>query len=187
MKKISLCIVSAFIFSGSWLGAQNTQLANLNQDVAALQQQISQLRVDMEELARQNQQYKQTVTDLQNSNQTLNARIQELRQQVNAQATANDRRYDQLVSDVNASIDKIMKSISSGSTGSGTRGGSTSSFTFSDDFPKTGVEYIVEQGDTLGGIARKFNSTVRDIQNANKISDPRSLKIGQKLFIQQQN
>ncbi len=58
--------------------------------------------------------------------------------------------------------------------------------TFSDDFPKTGVAYVVQSGDNLTTIAKKHNSSIRWIQNANKISDPvKEVKVGRKLFIPQ--
>lgn len=43
--------------------------------------------------------------------------------------------------------------------------------------------YTVQEGDTLGGIAVKFDVTVADIVAANNISDPNSLSVGQKLLI----
>jgi LysM repeat protein len=55
---------------------------------------------------------------------------------------------------------------------------------FSEDYPKTGKPYVVRSGDTLSGIARKHNSTVKYIQNANKIANPaKDLRVGETIFI----
>ena len=55
---------------------------------------------------------------------------------------------------------------------------------FSDDYPKTGLSYQVQAGDTLSQIAAKFGSRVQYIQNANLIKDPsRDLRIGDTIFI----
>jgi LysM repeat protein len=55
---------------------------------------------------------------------------------------------------------------------------------FSEDYPKTGVTYTVRSGDTLSAIARAHGSTVKHIQNANKIVNPsRDLQVGQTIFI----
>ena len=54
---------------------------------------------------------------------------------------------------------------------------------FSDDFPKEGVKYTVQKGETLAQIAKKTGSKVQDIINANKISDPSRILAGQTLFI----
>lgn len=47
----------------------------------------------------------------------------------------------------------------------------------------TPVIYRVKQGDTLLAIGREFGVTVKAIQDANGISDPRRLRIGQELAI----
>ena len=46
-----------------------------------------------------------------------------------------------------------------------------------------GDSYVVQPGETLGAIARRFGTTVRAIQDANGISDPRLLQAGQTLVI----
>ncbi len=43
--------------------------------------------------------------------------------------------------------------------------------------------YVVQAGDSLSAIARKYNTTVQAIANANKISDTGALKAGQRLVI----
>ena len=54
---------------------------------------------------------------------------------------------------------------------------------FSDDFPKEGVSYTVQRGDTLSSIASRFGVPVKDITNANRIADPTRLQAGQTLFV----
>ena len=45
------------------------------------------------------------------------------------------------------------------------------------------IIYIVQKGDTLWKIAKKFKSTVEDIARANGIEDSSKIDIGQKLYI----
>lgn len=45
------------------------------------------------------------------------------------------------------------------------------------------IIYFVKSGDTLWNLAKKFRSTVSDIQSANGLQDVDKLNIGQKLFI----
>jgi len=45
------------------------------------------------------------------------------------------------------------------------------------------VPYTVETGDTLAGIASKFNSTTDAIATANNLTDPNSIQVGQQLQI----
>ncbi|HEY1111042.1 MAG TPA: LysM domain-containing protein, partial [Opitutaceae bacterium] len=54
---------------------------------------------------------------------------------------------------------------------------------FNENYPKEGIAYVVKQGDTLAVIARKHNAKVNDIINANKITDPSKIMVGQTLFI----
>ena len=47
----------------------------------------------------------------------------------------------------------------------------------------TPVIYAIQKGDTLIPIARKFGATVKEITDANGITDPRRLRIGQEIII----
>lgn len=47
----------------------------------------------------------------------------------------------------------------------------------------TPIIYVIQQGDTLIPIARKFGVTVKAIEEANGITDPRRLRIGQEIII----
>jgi membrane-bound lytic murein transglycosylase D len=44
-------------------------------------------------------------------------------------------------------------------------------------------EYIIVEGDNLGSIAGKFETTVEKIKTANNIQDETTLQIGQKIII----
>lgn len=48
---------------------------------------------------------------------------------------------------------------------------------------KTSVTYIVKRGDTLSGIAKKYNTTYQKIAKDNNIKDPNVISVGQKLVI----
>ena len=50
-------------------------------------------------------------------------------------------------------------------------------------FTPTPVIYAIQKGDTLIPIARKFGVTVKEITDANGITDPRRLRIGQEIII----
>lgn len=47
-----------------------------------------------------------------------------------------------------------------------------------------GTVYVVKRGDTLIGIARSFNVTLKALRAANpEVTDPKKLRVGQKLVI----
>ena len=56
---------------------------------------------------------------------------------------------------------------------------------FGEDYPKEGIRYTVQKGETLAQIAKKNSAKMQDIINANKISDPARIRVGQTLFIPQ--
>lgn len=45
------------------------------------------------------------------------------------------------------------------------------------------IEYRVRRGDSLSVIAQRFNVSVRDLQGWNNITNPRSLRVGQRLVV----
>jgi LysM repeat protein len=49
--------------------------------------------------------------------------------------------------------------------------------------PVSGEVYVVKRGDTLFSIAQHFGVTMKAIQDANNISDPNRLSLGQQLVI----
>ena len=57
-------------------------------------------------------------------------------------------------------------------------------FIFSTISHKTGKTYVVRSGDTLSKIARDHDSTIKHIQNANKIVNPsKDAELGETIFI----
>lgn len=64
-----------------------------------------------------------------------------------------------------------------GASDSGRSGGGSSGI------PTDAVTVTVQPGDTIGEIARNYDVTVRELLDANGISDPRKLRVGQKLII----
>ena len=47
----------------------------------------------------------------------------------------------------------------------------------------TATVYVVQSGDTLSGIAARFNVTVDDLVQANRIVNPDALQVGQEITI----
>lgn len=186
--------------SSSSIDSRQVEIANLRADVQNMDRRVREMTIGMEELARQNQelsaqlerlqrsqagqmgdvvrqpQLTQAINDLQGKTQTANA---ELRRQIVREVT---QQIEQLGKQTQAAIDAVARNASAArpSTPVAQR-----QATFSEDFPREGVSYTVESGDNLSRIAARHNSTVRDIQNANQIADPTTIKPGQTLFIPQ--
>ncbi|HTZ21955.1 MAG TPA: LysM peptidoglycan-binding domain-containing protein [Opitutaceae bacterium] len=161
------------------------ELANLREDMRVLSQRVGELNLRVEQLERDNaalqrksdagaQAYATVVqlndalaaTNLALKNAVASAKAETL-QQVAAQ-------MEKLAQQTNAAIDSLAK-------GMATRPSVVPSF--SEDYPKEGIRYTVQKGETLAQIAKKNGAKMQDVINANKIVDPTRLQAGQTLFI----
>lgn len=198
-----LCLSPVFVMAQTYQSpskpvAQNSvQLANLMQDVELLRTQIGQLNHKITQLDRKNDQLKakllaQEKEQLMLSEKfvnldQLNRSMEILQQQWEIKNTKQKKeiineislKMNDLTSRFNRSMKALAESVKA-------QPKIPEQIEFSEDYPKTGIPYVVKGGDTLSEIARKHNSTVRDIQNANKIARPsKDLKVGQTIFIPQ--
>jgi len=163
--------------------AQNPQIdiANLREDVRGLSQKVAELALRVEQLEQQNRdlQAKAGSNDRNYATLTqLNEAIADLSRTIKAGDAANAERtaaqIKKLGDATNAALDSLAK-------GMATR--PVVQTTFGDDYPKEGVSYTVQKGDTLAVIAKKTGAKQQDIVNANKIGDPAKIQAGQTLFI----
>ncbi|HUL55084.1 MAG TPA: LysM peptidoglycan-binding domain-containing protein [Opitutaceae bacterium] len=161
------------------------ELASLREDVRLLSQRVGELGLRIEQLERDN-------GDLRSKSSQTYATLAQLNQAIadaerTMQAAMRDQKRETL-QQVSAQLEKLANetqaAINALAKGAATRPAvSTPSFT--EDYPKEGVSYTVQKGDTLSSIAHKTGAKMQDIVNANKIADPTRLQVGQTLFIPQ--
>jgi len=188
-----LCLLSLCTFAAPATAQDNLRVtvANLSQDVSLLTQSLKTVRLEIEELHRENARLRAQVVAASSNRDTeaqitnLSSAIETLRREYRS---ADDEQKQQILAEVNrqvsalaketqAAIDSVAKAVDSQPQVSTTTH-------FSDDFPKSGKPYVVRSGDTLSKIARDHGSTIKDIQNANKIVNPsRDLQVGETIFI----
>ncbi|MEX2382406.1 MAG: LysM peptidoglycan-binding domain-containing protein [Opitutales bacterium] len=179
---------------------RHADVAGMREDVRSLFQMVQEQNFAIEELNRKNVELNATlnrqeraqresanrnyatVSQLNQHVTELNRKIQESgreqRREVIEQVT---RQIEELARQTQRAMDELAESVSTSSAPAVPRP------SFSEDYPREGTTYTVRSGDTLSGIARRFNSTVPDIQNANRIADAQRLQIGQELFIPQRD
>lgn len=166
-------------------------VANLSQDVSLLTQNLKTIRLEMEELRRENARLRAQVASASNDNQTqaqisnLSGTIESLRREYKA---ADEAQKQQIIAEVTRQINALAKetqdAINTVADAVGSQPQVETTVHFSEDYPKTGKPYVVRSGDTLSKIARDHGSTIKHIQNANKIVNPaRDLKVGETIFI----
>lgn len=186
---ILLCfILNSFCFSGN-LWAQNQEaralVADLSQDITLMDRQIRSLSLEIEIL-------KDNQAETNNNRPSLRALEMKLNQMGNdlnalkLALSAQERRIKQAVLDeVNKQMNVYVSNINSrlGYIDDSENKRDVKEV-FSDNYPKSGVSYEVQSGDTLSQIAVQFGSSVEYIQNANQINDPaRDLLVGDIIFI----
>ncbi len=193
---IAIPFFSFFVLLVASLNADPTRaaLANLSEDVRLLSQRLGVVQLEVEELKRENARLRNQVSELQRNDgsrqrlnevlQTLETRMDALRREFKQ---ADEAQKTAIIAEVNSKINALASETQRGMNALAQAINVTpqvpTTQRFSDDFPSTGVLYTVRPGDTLSGIARAHGARVRDIQNANRISNPNALQAGQELVI----
>ena len=180
------------------------RISDLEQDVQELKEKVGQMNMQMEQVQRDNEALRAQlktgagatapggVTSAQ-----LDAQLANLRAEV---VRAQAAQKNEIIDEMGRQIERLAQQTQQASQTTpvaqapapavaepAAAPSSSPSSGFSDNFPKTGVSYTVQKGDSLTKIARRFNATLEDIRNANHISKQEAIRVGQKLFIPQRN
>lgn len=161
------------------LGAQ---VAGMREDVRILVQRVGSLNLRVEQLERENAALLRSTKGMDRTYATvaqLNEAVAELNQSISsgdkATQSGASKAIQELANATNASVASVAQGINQART--------VTTPTFNTDFEKTGVTYTMQSGDTISRVAARFNSSVKDIMNANQIVDATKVQVGQTLFI----
>ena len=161
------------------------ELANLREDVRGLVQRVGDLALRVEQLERENTALRAKAGTAERNLVTLaqlNDAIADLSRDLKSAVAASKSetlqqiagQMEKLATQTNAALDSLAKAQA-------TRPAVQT--TFAENYAKEGSSYTVQKGDTLAVIAKKTNAKQQDIINANKLSDPSHITVGQTLFI----
>ncbi|HNX04108.1 MAG TPA: LysM peptidoglycan-binding domain-containing protein [Opitutales bacterium] len=179
------------------LAQQNSdarRISDLEQDVQALKEQIGQMNIQMEELARINADLRGQLgksTQVNNANlvtlSQMDAQLANLRaEMMRAQTSQKNEIIDEVGRQIERLAQQTQQAIQAQAASQPVVAAPvTPAAQPTGNFPKTGVSYTVQKGDTLSAIARRYDATIEDIKNANNITDPTKIRVGQILFIPQ--
>lgn len=186
----STTVVLVLLSLAPFLRAQSpsVDLANLREDVRMLTQRLGELQLRVEQLEHENRELRSksaTATQSYATLTQLNEAVADLNRAIKASAAASktetlqqvSAQMEKLAKQTNTAIESLAKNVTV------SRSPIASAPAFTDDFPKEGITYTVQKGDSLGTISKKTGGNPKDIINANKLSDPSKIHAGQTLFI----
>lgn len=186
MAAIALMLPANFALAQ---GKSDTQrISELEQDVQSLKEQVGQMRIAMEEMQRQNDTLRAQLgkTGANSANFVTDAQLDAQLSNLRAEMTrAQNAQKNEIVDEVGRQMDRLANQTQRAIQAQAAPAAPAQEASFSDNFPKTGVTYTIQKGDTLSSIARKLGASVEDIKNANHISDPGKLYVGKTIFIPQ--
>ncbi len=181
------CLLAGSVFAATAFaqGSPQMELANLREDVRGLTQRVGELSLRLEQLERENAELRRQAGGAERQRVTLSQvhdAIADLSRELRAAiATSKSETLQQVSTQLeklgkqtNAALDSLAKSQA-------TRPAVQT--TFSEEYAKEGLSYTVQKGDSIALIAKKTGAKQQDIINANKISDPSRIVVGQTLFI----
>lgn len=180
------------LFAGSVVAAtafaQNPsgiEFANMREDVRGLTQRVAELSLKLEQLERENAELRQRVTVANPSYATvaqLKDAVDDMNRTVRA-AVADGKK--ETLEQVSTQMEKLAKqtNVALDSLAKAQTAKPTAQIDFSENYPKEGVSYKVQKGDSIATIAKKTGAKQQDIINANKLADPSRISVGQTLFI----
>ncbi|HAF59193.1 MAG TPA: hypothetical protein DCL00_06355 [Opitutae bacterium] len=189
-----LCFVVFVLLACSCLGQTDAKilLANLKQDIELINREVrglrsevellrrenAQLRVAMDRTNRANKQSQETglVLELQNRLQALELAFKQSERARGSNQEELNKKFQQIVEQMNRGFEQVTSARATAPV---------KEPSFSNDYPKNGFVHKVEKGETVSSIAKKYNSKVSWIINANEIGDPTKVFVGRELFVPQ--
>ncbi len=193
MKNIFYRLIFGIFLLSPFTSWGNVQVANLKQDLELISRELAGLRSEVELLRRENAQLRVVVDSFSkkaNSDQgisaaqviQINSRLSSLEKRVQA----NTGSQATMQTSVNQQMQELIKQMNDGfETVSKSTATPTPAKTFSTDYPQKGFVHKVEKGETVSSIAKKYESKVKWIIDANQIADPTKVFVGKELFVPQ--
>lgn len=193
-----MCFLASPVFAQT--AQNNAKIAGLEQDVAAMREEIQKLRDEVQDL-------RSALAKAQSNNNNNAAADAAVQRQINAQNAAHaealrtlEGRINKRIGDLGAAFNRALaeqdKKVNAALASAGTRtggGGAGNTDTpapgtppaIPSDMPRTGISHTIKSGDTVGKIARQYNSRTVWVLAANKLTEraARSLKVGDVLFV----
>tara|TARA_B100000212_G_scaffold237677_1_gene180924 strand:+ start:641 stop:1252 length:612 start_codon:yes stop_codon:yes gene_type:complete len=171
----------------------NVEIANLKQDLQLFSREVAGLRSEVELMRRENAQLRMALEQITRQSNARTGDAQGMMSQVDARLRTIEKRVsaneqalgvmqsnvDSKMSDLITQMNKGFKKVSSSANSAPPQP------TFTTDYPQKGFVHKVEKGETVSSIAKKYQSKISWIINANQIADATKVNVGKELFVPQ--
>jgi uncharacterized protein YoxC len=190
-----LLVCAALASIGAPRAFSQTEIANLSEDVRGLTQRVNELSLRVEQLEHENAGLRTKVGTLDKNGDSvtpaqLNAAVADLNAAIKSSVGSS---RTEILQQVAAQMEALAKQTNA-ALDSLARGGTTAQArppaqaqgarpAFGEAYPKEGVSYTVQKGDSIGLIAKKTGAKAQDIIDANKLADPSRIQAGQVIFV----
>jgi LysM repeat protein len=150
-------------------------LSILDEKVSRLQANVEDVQFRQQQMQKDLDKLKADVQELRRSGGGVSASdLQTLQARIDALDAARQKDKQAIIDQLAKELASLNMPRSGGKTVPATTGGSPTA---------EGKEHVVTKGETLTTIAKAYGVSVDDLKQANNISNPNELKVGQKLVI----
>jgi LysM repeat protein len=171
-------------------------IADVREDVRGLTERLNELSLRVEQLEHENSELRAKVAAAEGGRDVvttaqLNGAVADLNASVKA-AVASSReeilqkvatQMENLAKQTNAALDSVARQSAPAPVARPAAQVPAPKADFGSAYPKEGVSYTVQKGDSVGLIAKKTGAKAQDIIDANKLADPSRIQAGQVLFV----
>jgi LysM repeat protein len=194
LRRLTIACAALASIGATRVAAQ-PEMADLREDMHGLTQRVNELSLRVEQLEHENAglraklaavdrtgeyatsaQLNSALADL---NSAIKSSVASSRSEILQQVAAQ---METLAKQTNAALDSLAKAGTSGQPRPPAQAQGAKP-AFSDSYPKEGVSYTVQKGDSIGAIAKKTGAKAQDIVDANKLAEPSRIQAGQVLFV----
>jgi LysM repeat protein len=173
------------------------QVADLREDVRDLTQRLNELSLRIEQLEHESTELRAKLSAAQGgrdavSTAQLNSAVADLNASITSAVAAS---RSEILQQVATQMENLAKQTNTALDSIGRQGAPAAArpaaplqsapakATFGEAYSKEGVNYTVQKGDSIGVIAKKTGAKSQDIIDANKLTDPSRIQVGQVLFV----
>jgi LysM repeat protein len=175
--------------------AAQAEIADLHEDVRGLNQRLDELTLRVEQLEHENSELRAKVAGAEGSRDSvttaqLNSAVADLNSSIKSAVSSSRAeileqvatQMENLAKQTNAALDSIAKTGGAAQPRPPAQSPPAKA-AFGESYPKEGLNYTVQKGDSVGLIAKKTGAKAQDIIDANKLLDPSRIQTGQVLFV----